>query len=128
LTDRLLRATSPCCRPPEPQLVMLHRWLVPWRGLGDIVAGMRRGGFKLGLEDFGERWVAVSYQGSGGAAGLGTAGVAQEAVQRAAWGAVEEGAELIRRSGRRAAGIRDNRVCATDAGLENPRTELIHSR
>jgi hypothetical protein len=53
-------------RPIEPELVMLHRWLDSWRGLGDIVTGMRRQGFKLGLEDFGERWVAAFYRGSGG--------------------------------------------------------------
>jgi hypothetical protein len=36
--------------PTEPELVMLHRWLDTWRGVGDIVMGMRRLGFKLGLE------------------------------------------------------------------------------
>jgi hypothetical protein len=79
--------------PTEPELVMLHSWLDSWRGVGDIVMGMRRQGFKLGLEDMGERWVAAFYMGSGGHEGLRAVGVAQEAtpwaaVQRAAWAAV----------------------------------------
>jgi hypothetical protein len=81
-------------KPTEPELVMLHRWLDTWRGLGDVVDGMRRQGFKLGLEDFGERWIAAFYRGSGGAEGLKAVGVAQDttpwaAVQRAAWDAVK---------------------------------------
>jgi len=28
--------------PTEPELLLLHRWLDSWRGIGDLVAGMAR--------------------------------------------------------------------------------------
>jgi hypothetical protein len=84
-------------KPTEPDLVMLRRWLDSRRGLGDIVMAMRRLGFKLGLEDFGERRVAAFCTGIGGHEELTAAGVAQEATawaagQQAAWEVMRHGA------------------------------------
>jgi len=33
--------------PTEPELLLLHRWLDSWRGIGDIVAGMARQEYDL---------------------------------------------------------------------------------
>jgi len=41
---RLLRAAVgfALVQAAEPELVLLHRWLDNWRGVGDVVAGMKR--------------------------------------------------------------------------------------
>jgi hypothetical protein len=48
---RLLRAAVGLALvpPTEPGLLLLHRWLDSWRGVGDIVAGMARQGYDLEL-------------------------------------------------------------------------------
>ena len=35
--------------PRAPELQLLHRWLDSWRGIGDVVVGMNRQGYRLHL-------------------------------------------------------------------------------
>ena len=47
--------------PTTPALSALHGWLDNWRGIGHIVVGMERHGFRLALKKFGNgdgTWVA----------------------------------------------------------------------
>ena len=80
--------------PDEPELKLLHRWLDCWRGVGDVVSGMKRQGYEVSLGDHGSgHWIAVFYAGHGGYQPLEGAGTAQAptpwaAVQRAAWAPV----------------------------------------
>jgi hypothetical protein len=80
--------------PDEPELRVLHRWLDCWRGVGDVVTGMKRQGYEVSLGDHGPgQWIATFYQGHGGYEALNAAGTAQAptpwgAVQRAAWHAL----------------------------------------
>jgi len=41
-------ALEPC----EPELRLLHRCFDPWRGIGDVVTGMRRQGYDLELRRY----------------------------------------------------------------------------
>lgn len=52
---RLLRAAVgfALVPPDEPELRLLHRWLDCWRGVGDVVTGMKRQGYEVSL--FGRR-------------------------------------------------------------------------
>ena len=66
---RLLRAAVGFCLVPadEPELKLLHRWLDCWRGIGDVVVGMKRQGYGVSLGDHGSgQWIAVFYAGRGG--------------------------------------------------------------
>jgi len=100
---RLLRAAVgfALVPPDEPELRLLHRWLDCWRGIGDVVVGMKRLGYEISLGDHGSRlWIAVLYQGHGGYQPLEAAGKAQAptpwmAVQRAAWEALKRVARQI---------------------------------
>src|SRR5690242_20535449 len=70
-----------------PELVLLHRWLDNWRGIGDVVTGMKRQDYEVSLGDHGGQWIAVFYAGHGGYEQLDAANSAQastlwEAVQR----------------------------------------------
>jgi hypothetical protein len=92
---RLIRAAVgfALVAPTEPELRLLHQWLDSWRGIGDVVTGMKRQGYEVSLGDHGGQWIAVFYEGHGGYEALDAAGTAQattpwRAVQRAAWGAL----------------------------------------
>jgi hypothetical protein len=94
---RLLRAALGflSLEPREPELRLLHRWLDSWRGIGDVVIGMKRQGYELSLGDHGSQWIAVFYAGHGGYEQLDAAGTAYAmtpwmAVQRAAWAALRK--------------------------------------
>ena len=82
--------------PRESELRLLHRWLDSWRGIGDVVVGMKRQGYEVSLGDHGSgQWIAVFYQGHGGYEPLEAAGTAQApmpwaAVQQAAWGVLRQ--------------------------------------
>src|SRR6266705_508534 len=63
---RLLRAALGFLRVPstEPELRLLHHWLDCWRGIGDVVVGMKRHGYEVSLGDHGSgQWIAVFYEG-----------------------------------------------------------------
>jgi len=80
--------------PRKSELRLLHTWLDSWRGIGDVIVGMKRQGYEVSLGDHGSgQWIAVFYAGHGGEHPLETAGTAQgatpwRAVQRAAWEAL----------------------------------------
>jgi hypothetical protein len=79
--------------PIAPELRLLHRWLDGWRGVGDVITGMKRQGYEVSIGDHGGQWIAVFYEGHGGYEQLAAAGTAQaqtpwRAVQRAAWAAL----------------------------------------
>jgi hypothetical protein len=82
-------------RAHTPELALVHRWLDSWSGLGLVVVGMQRQGFRLSLGDHGAgRWIAIFYGGHGGHQPITAAGTAQaatpwQAVQRAAWAALK---------------------------------------
>src|SRR2546428_630148 len=60
--------------PRESELRLLHRWLDSWRGIGDVVVGMKRLGYEVSLGDHGAgQWIAGFYQGHGGLSPLGAA-------------------------------------------------------
>jgi hypothetical protein len=73
---RLLRAALGflALEPREPALRLLHRWLDCWRGIGDVVTGMARQGYRLHLTNIeGSTWrstfshdAAIAADGSGG--------------------------------------------------------------
>ncbi len=79
-----------------PELRAVHELLDSWRGIGLVVVGMARHGFQVSLGDHGSgQWIAVFYRGSGGHERIEAAGTAQaptpwEAVQQAAWQALEK--------------------------------------
>jgi hypothetical protein len=81
--------------PRAPELRLLHRWLDSWSGIGLVVAGMSHQGFQVSLGEHGAgQWIAVFYSGRGGghepaAAGTAQAATPWQAVQRAAWEALE---------------------------------------
>ena len=94
---RLLRAALGflTLEPREPVLRLLHEWLDTWRGIGEMVIGMKRQGYEVSLGDHGsEQWIAVFYAGHGGqqpleaAGGTAQAPMPWAAVQQAAWAAL----------------------------------------
>jgi hypothetical protein len=36
-------------KPPAPETLMMRQWLDNWRGVGDVVTGMNRQGYRLQL-------------------------------------------------------------------------------
>src|SRR5437867_12155043 len=102
---RLLRAAVgfALARQDEPELRLLHHWLDCWRGIGDVVTGMKRQGYEFSIGDHGGQWIAVFYEGHGGYETLNAAGTAQaatpwRATQRTAWDTLikQEGRTMIR--------------------------------
>jgi hypothetical protein len=78
--------------PREPELRLLHRWLDCWRGVGDVVAGMARQGYRLHLTniDAGTWRVTFSRDAMSAAESFGADRTAWGAVQRAAWEALKK--------------------------------------
>ena len=79
--------------PRAPELLMLHRWLDNWRGIGHIVVGMERMGYGLSFKKYGNgacAWVAqFTDDPMTSAAGFGSGPTPWAAVQQAAWQAVK---------------------------------------
>jgi hypothetical protein len=81
--------------PRAHEFGLLQSWISNWTGIGHIVVGMKRHGYKVSLGDHGGQWIAVFYEGHGGYEPLRAAGTAQaptpwRAVQRAAWEALNK--------------------------------------
>ena len=78
--------------PRAPALVALHQWLDSWRGIGDIVVGMERMGYRVSLRKYGNgdgAWVATFNRDIVTSAdGFGSGKMPWAAVQMAAWVAV----------------------------------------
>lgn len=77
-------------RPPAA-VTVLGRWMNSWRGLGDVVGGMRVQGFDVELRQFPHAWRANFYPtGVAHSIVMGTAWepTPWRAVQRAAWAAL----------------------------------------
>jgi hypothetical protein len=93
---RRLRAALGFLRLPatEPELQLLHRWLDNWTGVGLITVGVERHGMRLSLSHIAdEEWRAV-FMGENALLaprGFGVAPTPWQAVQRAAWVAVNKG-------------------------------------
>src|SRR5713101_943302 len=77
--------TRGCPEPPEQ--TMVRQWLDTWTGLGLVVTGMARQGFRLHLTNIEPGMWRATFTGGAmfGAEGFGTAPTPWRAVQRAAW-------------------------------------------
>jgi hypothetical protein len=74
-----------------PELALLHRWLDTWTGIGQIVAGMLRDGYRLHLTNIDAgAWRATFSRSTPPAHdGFGATATPWGAVQRAAWDALK---------------------------------------
>ena len=82
-----------------PELLLVHRWLDTWTGVGLIAAGMQRQGWDLQLTAYGTGHWRATFWMTGIAHSI-TGGSAYEAtpwraVQRAAWGALYRADQVI---------------------------------
>jgi hypothetical protein len=80
--------------PIEPELVMLHRWLDTWNGIGLVAVGMHRQGLRLSLSHIAEGEWRCLFMGDNprlAPDGYGVAPTPWRAVQRAAWQALRRG-------------------------------------
>ena len=86
--DRLLRAALGflAVEPRAPELQLLHRWADNWRGVGDVVVGMERHGYRLHLTNIeaGTLRATFSHDAMAAAEGFAAAPTPWTAVQRAA--------------------------------------------
>src|SRR6266851_1518770 len=80
-----------------PDLEMMHRWLDSWAGVGLIVTGMERQGYRLHLTnaEAGVWWATFSRHPLTSAEGFGAAATPWRAVQEAAWTAGQKRCGLI---------------------------------
>jgi len=77
-------------RAEAPELQILHRWLDTWAGIGLIVGGMQRLGYEAECRQFPQGWrVNVRRAGGDPVIGSGWATMPWQAVQMAAWEAVQ---------------------------------------
>ena len=93
--DRLLRAGLGflALEPRAPELQLLHRWADNWRGVGDVIGGMERQGFRLHLTniELGTWRATFSRDSMAAAEGFAAAPTPWTAVQRAAAVALKRG-------------------------------------
>src|SRR6266403_1872188 len=73
--------------PRSPDLQLLHRWADSWRGVGDVVVGMERQGYRPHLTNIeAGTWRATfSHDSMTAAEGFAAAPTPWKAVQRAAF-------------------------------------------
>jgi hypothetical protein len=79
-------------KPPSPETLLIRTWLDTWRGLGDVVVGMQRQGYRLHLTNIDATTWLASFSGAPLLAsdGFGAASTPWRAVQLAAWEALRE--------------------------------------
>jgi len=83
--------------PQPPVLLVLHRWLDTWRGIGHLAVGMARQGYDLQLTRYDDRGSRATYFASGmehsptSATGTAWERTPWRAVQGAAWEALTKG-------------------------------------
>ena len=74
--------------PRAPELRLLHRWLDSWSGIGHVVVGMERMGFRVSIKKYGHgdgSWVAqFNRDVATSADGFGSGPAPWRAVQQAA--------------------------------------------
>jgi hypothetical protein len=96
VAGRLLIAAYGVLRfPPQtPALRALHAWLDSWSGIGHIVVGMDRHGFRLSLKKYGNgdgAWVAMFHSDVMlSADGFGSGRTPWKPVHQAAWVALKK--------------------------------------
>src|SRR5256885_2200452 len=73
--------------PRAPELQLLHRCFDTWRGIGDVVVGMERQGYRLHLTNIepGTWRATFSHDAMAAAEGFAAAPTPWAAVQGAAW-------------------------------------------
>ena len=78
-------------KPTPAEVQMVRRWLDNWTGLGHVVTGMQRQGYRLSLTDVdGEIWRATFGRAPLlSSDGFGTGTTPWRAVQEAAWDALK---------------------------------------
>jgi hypothetical protein len=76
--------------PDMPEITAFKAWMSTWRGIGDIVVGMERQGYALSLRKLVDDGWTAAFQEHRllAAAGRANAATPFEAVQRAAWQAL----------------------------------------
>jgi hypothetical protein len=79
-------------RPAPPEQAMIRQWLESWTGVGHVVTGMARQGYRLHLTNVEPgMWRATFFGGPMfGAEGFGTAPTPWRAAQIATWEAVKD--------------------------------------
>lgn len=83
------------------ELKLVQAWLSSWTGIGHVIAGMHRQGYDVQLTQYNERgWRATFYvTGMEHSATSATASAWEatpwRAVQRAAWGALNQGGSTL---------------------------------
>jgi hypothetical protein len=78
--------------PPHAlELQLLHRWLDTWAGVGLIVVGVERQGYRLSLSHIAEDEWRATFAGNPmfAPAGYGVAATPWQAVQQAAWSTLQ---------------------------------------
>src|SRR6267143_607756 len=88
----LLRAAAgfALVKADEPELRVLRSWLNCWRGVGDVVTGMERQGYRLHLTNIDSATWRATFSGHAmsAAEGFGADQTPWGAVQQAAWRAL----------------------------------------
>ena len=83
--------------PRAPELRLLHRWLDSWSGIGHVVVGMERYGFRVSIKKYGNgagSWVAQFNKDIATSAdGFGSGQTPWMAGQQAAWQVMRRAAE-----------------------------------
>ena len=75
--------------PIPPAAIALATWLDSWRGVGAVVAGMRRLGYDVEMKQFGEHWRAnFRMRGDEHVGGSAWEDTPWRSVQGAAWAAL----------------------------------------
>src|SRR5438552_18042466 len=75
--------------PQARELVLVHRWRDSWRGVGFIVEGMRRQGYRVSLREIDACVASFSSHPMVSDDGFGSGPTPWKAVQATAWAALK---------------------------------------